>query len=71
MHAGQILAEIWSGMIIDSHPVLAKYINEKVKEEILKKCLEWKINHIGESQCFFQIVKCQEKIAVDYSIQII
>ena len=35
-HAGQILAVIWSGMIIDSHQVLAKYINEKANEEILK-----------------------------------
>ena len=61
MHAGQILAEIWSGMIIDSHPVLAKYMNEKAEEEILKKSLEWKSNHIGESKYFFQIVKCQDK----------
>ena len=58
MHAGKILAEIWPGMIIDSHPVLAEYINEKAEEEILKKSLEWKSNHIRESQYFLQIVKC-------------
>ena len=61
MHAGQILAVIWSGMINDSHQVLAKYINEKANEKILKKSLEWKINGIGESQYFFQFLKCQDK----------
>ena len=50
MHVGQILSEMWSG-----HPVLAEYINEE--EEILKKSLEWKNNHIRESQYFSQIVK--------------
>ena len=35
MHASQILAEIWSGMIMDDHPVLAEYINEEAEEEIL------------------------------------
>ena len=50
MHVGRILSEMWSG-----HPVLAEYINEE--EEILKKSLEWKNNHIRESQYFSQIVK--------------
>lgn len=50
MHVGRILSKMWSG-----HPVLAEYINEE--EEILKKSLEWKNNHIRESQYFSQIVK--------------
>ena len=41
MYVGQILAEIWSGMISDCHPVLAGYINEEAEEEILNKPLEW------------------------------
>ena len=61
MHAGKVLAEIWSGMIIDGHPVLAEYINEEVDEEILKKSLEWKSNHVRESQYFLQIVKCADE----------
>ena len=40
MHAGQILPELWSGMLIVGHPVLAEYINEEAEEEILKKSLE-------------------------------
>ena len=32
MHAGQILAEIWSGMAIDGHPFLVKYIYEEAEE---------------------------------------
>ena len=50
MYVGQILAEIWSGMISDCHPVLAGYINKEAEEEILNKPLEWKSDHIGESQ---------------------
>ena len=46
MHVTQILAEIWLGIIIDSHPVLAEYINEDVEEEILKKSIDRKRNHI-------------------------
>ena len=71
MHVTQILAEIWLGMIIDSHPVLAEYINEDVEEEILKKSIDRKRNHIWESQYSLQIVKIWRKNAVNYSIQII
>ena len=37
MYEGQILAEVWPIMIIDSHPILAEYIHEETEEEILKK----------------------------------
>ena len=66
MHVGQILSEMWSG-----HPVLAEYINEEEEEEILKKSLEWKNNHIRESQYFSQIVQCLGEIAVDHSVRVI
>ena len=46
MHAGQILAKSWSGMIINGHPVLVEHINEETEAEILKKSLEWKSNHM-------------------------
>ena len=51
------------------HPVFSKYINEVAeKEEIVKKSLEWKSNHIRESEYFFFFGKLQNvctKIAVD------
>lgn len=28
IHAGEVLAEVWSGMMIDGHPFLAEYIGE-------------------------------------------
>ena len=37
MHARHILDEVWSGMIVEGHLVLAKYVNEEAKKEILKK----------------------------------
>ena len=64
--AGKILSEMWSG-----HPVLIKYINEEAEEEIRKKSLEWKNNHILESQYFLQIVKCLDEITLDYSVPVI
>ena len=48
-------------MIIYSHPVMAQYINEEAEKEIIKKFLEWKSNHIRESQYFLQIVKCVDE----------
>ena len=44
-----MLAEMRSGMTINGHPVMAEYANETTEEQILKKSLEWKNNHIRES----------------------
>ena len=52
-YAGEILAKIWSGMIIDGHPVLAD-------QEVIKNSEEWKSKHVRESQYFLQIVKCKD-----------
>ena len=54
-------SEIWLGIIINGHPVLAEYFNKEEEEEILKKSLEWKSNLICELQYFLQIVKCLGK----------
>ena len=58
--AGEVLAEIWSNMVIDGHPVQAEYIQPK---EITSKELpdmHWYSNHVRESQYFLQIVKCDD-----------
>ena len=48
-------------MIIGRHPVLGENINEGAEEEMLKKSIEWKRNHIRESLYFLQIVKCLDE----------
>ena len=59
-YAGEILAKIWSGMIIDGHPALAEFISEEADQEVIKKSEEWKSKHVRESQYFLQIVKCKD-----------
>ena len=63
-HAGKILAEIWSGTVIDGHPTVAEYIVPKEEDatQITKKSPEWCATvHVQESQYFLQIVKCTDK----------
>ena len=71
MYEGQILAEVWSIMIIDSHPVLAEYIHEEAEEEVLKKYLGWKSNHIRELRYFLEIVQCLDENCSRHSIRIL
>ena len=47
-YAGEILAKIWSGMIIDGHPILAEFISEETDQEVIKKSEEWKSKHVRE-----------------------
>ena len=58
-YAGEILAKIWSDMIIDGHPVPAELTSEEVDPEVIKKSEEWKSKHVRESQYFLQLVKCK------------
>ena len=59
-HAGKLLAELWSGMIIDGYPVVAEYISEEAEDNITIKSPQWKSIHVRQSQYFLQIVKCQD-----------
>ena len=61
--AGQTLAEIWSDVIIDSYPVVAKYVDpdsesELKPERLVSKDETWFANHVRTSQYCTQIVKC-------------
>lgn len=58
-HAGQLLAQVWSEMVIDDYPVYSVY---KSNKETLR-CSEavdphWYNTHVRESQYFLQISKC-------------
>ncbi len=52
--AGQALAEIWSGVIIDNFPVVAEYIKPENSElpgdEIFRQSQQWFDNHVRTSQ---------------------
>jgi hypothetical protein len=63
-HAGKILAEVWSGTIIDECPVVAEYIEEPENAEtdqLLEKNAVWHSRHVQESQYMLQIVKCNDR----------
>ncbi|KAI9556025.1 hypothetical protein GHT06_018591 [Daphnia sinensis] len=63
LFAGQTLAEIWSDVVIDSFPVVAKYVDpdsesELKPESLVSKDETWFANHVRTSQYCLQIVKC-------------
>ena len=51
-YAEEILAKIWSSMIIDGHSVLAEFISEEADQEVIEKSEKWKSKHVRESQYF-------------------
>ena len=59
-YAGEILAELWSKMVIDGHPVVAELIKDPPSEVSIIKSEEWRANHVRESQYLLQIVKCTD-----------
>ena len=61
---GKVLAEIWSELIIDNHPVVASCTSQPEKEHskvLFHKTEEWKAKHVRQSQYMHQIVKCSDK----------
>ena len=60
--AGSTLAEIWSQTVVDSHPIIAEYIDPELSElkpeTLQSKDLIWFSAHVRTSQYFTQIVKC-------------
>ncbi|XP_032779890.2 uncharacterized protein LOC116918320 [Daphnia magna] len=63
-YAGETLAEIWSGSIIDSFPVIAHYIvpenSEMRADQLETRSIEWFSTQGRTSQYFTQIVKCED-----------
>ena len=56
--AGEILAEIWSQLVLDGHPVVAEYVEEKP----IQSCdmnEKWMSNHIRTSQYFFKFLSVE------------
>lgn len=62
MHAGDVLADVWSKLIVDGHPTVAKFIqpenSELDRNDRSTTELVWQAKHLRRSQYFLQIVKC-------------
>ena len=60
--ARSTLAEIWSQTVVDSHPIVAEYIDPELSElkpeTLQSKDPIWFAAHVRTSQYFTQIVKC-------------
>jgi hypothetical protein len=57
--AGETLAQIWSNVVLDSHPVVARYVDpneQPVEADALDP--EWEATHVRVSQYLLQIVRC-------------
>ena len=55
-YAGNVLAEVWSSMSIDGHPVLAKYVDIDSQSPLPSRpSSEWYATHVRESQYFLQV----------------
>ncbi|CAG9563483.1 unnamed protein product [Danaus chrysippus] len=63
--AGTVLSNIWSQLVIDGYPVVAKYIMptetrlDVEQAKALKRDAIWYAKHVRESQYLLQIVKCE------------
>ncbi|KAG5862642.1 hypothetical protein JTB14_012265 [Gonioctena quinquepunctata] len=57
--AGNVLAEVWSSMEIDSYHVTAKYIGAGEQDLLDFPDIKWYSEHVRESQYLLQIVKCR------------
>ena len=44
--AGEILAELWSKLVINDHPAGAEFLGEEPSDIIITKSEKWKANHI-------------------------
>lgn len=63
--AGEVLAKIWSDLVIDNHPVVAEFKNppsvtttstDSVLGHKSPKNDQWYANHVRESQYFLQVI---------------
>lgn len=64
-HAGKVLAEIWSNLVVDQFPCISEYVDpsksELLQAELVKKDQKWFDNHVRTSQYLTQIVKCLDE----------
>ncbi|CAF1403975.1 unnamed protein product, partial [Rotaria magnacalcarata] len=60
--AGEVLAEVWSNTVIDSHPVITSYVNSSFTSQVSSNIDEsWCDRHVLQSQYTLQIVRCDSQ----------
>ena len=47
-HSGEILAELWSKLVINDNPVVSEFVGEEPSDITVTKSEEWKANHVRE-----------------------
>lgn len=59
--AGKTLADIWSELSFDKHPVVAEYVGptESELQEIITVSAEWKLSHVRESHYCLQVIRTE------------
>ncbi|CAF4200463.1 unnamed protein product, partial [Adineta steineri] len=58
---GEVLAEVWSNTIIDTHAVIPEYISpSSTLNKPTDRDEQWKSTHVRQSQYCLQIVKCND-----------
>lgn len=62
-HAGKLLAELWSEVVISGFPTYTNYVDpDELLIDIPKqKSQDWLLRHVRTSQYMLQIVKCDKK----------
>jgi hypothetical protein len=60
--AGEILTEVWSQIIIDGYPVVAKYIDQdsQTPDLDLSSSKQWKTINVRQSHYCLLVVKCRD-----------
>ena len=61
-HAGEIVAEFWSKLVINDHPVVADFVGEQPPDITITKPEKWKANHVCKLQQLLQIIKCTDTV---------
>lgn len=60
-NAGKVLAEIWSGNLINGYPVVADWRGGKDMAEPATPSSDWLVKHVRASQYCLQIRKCDNR----------
>ena len=61
--AGEVLAEVWSSLVIDDHPVTSEYVPHKPSADIkgFTVSAAYKSNHLIQTQYMTVALKCQDR----------
>ena len=60
--AAEVLASVWSAMVIDDHPVVARYCHPGSEVTLVEEEVQqWLARHVCQSRYLIQIAKCDNE----------